>query len=323
MLSVIIPSRNVETWPFLQKTIDDLFAKAMGEIEVIVILDGFQPNPPIKSRSNLRLVYHKEAQGMRQGINLGASLAKGKHIMKCDDHCLFGTGFDIILAADCDMDNLVVPSRYSLNGEVWLAGEKDTKKLRKYGPIDYLYLCYPYFNDDQFGFGFHGKKWMGEHGYLGGYFDREKKLKHILIDDMLSFQGSCWFMPKALFEKIGGMQIEGYHQHQEAQEFGFKVWLSGGRCIVNKKTWYAHLHKGPTWGRGYKLLKHQQIQSNIYSAQVWMNNQWAGQTRPLKWLIEKDNWWPLEKWPEDWDNPERWKDYNYEIWHNSKELRDK
>ena len=132
MLSVIIPSRNVETWPFLQKTIDDLFAKAMGEIEVIVILDGFQPNPPIKSRSNLRLVYHKEAQGMRQGINLGASLAKGKHIMKCDDHCLFGTGFDIILAADVYMHAMATEN----SGRKPKSGTKSIE-WEKFTPVTY------------------------------------------------------------------------------------------------------------------------------------------------------------------------------------------
>lgn len=223
MLSVIIPSRNVPEWPFLQKTIDDLFQKALGEIEVIVILDGFVPNPPVKPQKNLKLIYHPVSQGMRQGINLGASIAKGKYIMKCDDHCMFGIGFDIILAADCDMDWLVVPSRWALNGDAWLADEPDVAKLRKYGPIEYLYLTYPYNLDDQFGFGFHGKKWSGEFGLTGRYFDREKKRAEILIDDMLSFQGSCWYMPKALFDKIGGMQIEGYYQHQEAQELGFKV----------------------------------------------------------------------------------------------------
>jgi len=322
MLSVIIPSRNVPEWPFLQLTIDNLFLNAMGDIEVIVILDGFQPNPPIRSHKNLTLIYHPTAQGMRNGINLGVSVAKGKYILKCDDHCIFGLGYDIILEADCEADWLAVPSRYSLNGETWLAGENDTKKLRKYGPIDYLYLTPPHVKDDQFGWGLRGKKWMGEHGFTGDYFHREKQLKEKKIDDVIAFQGSCWFMHKSHFDKIGGMQEEGYYQHQEAQELGFKTFLSGGRCIVNKKTNYSHLHKGPTWGRGYKLLKHQQIQSNIYSTQIWMNNQWPGQVKKLKSYIEHQSWWPLEGWPEDWDNPERWKDYDYSIWHNAKELKE-
>lgn len=312
MLSVIIPSRNVPEWPFLQKTVDDLFNNAQGEVEVIVILDGFRPNPPLKEHKNLTQIFNAEAKGMRQGINLGAEIAKGKYIMKCDDHCMFPLGYDVALAADCDENWLAVPRRYALKGPEWERG---------YGPIDYLYLTYPYNLDDQFGFGFHGKKWHGERGYTGGYYHLEGTRKHILIDDMLSFQGSCWFMHRDYFFKIGKMQEDGYYQHQEAQELGFKVWLSGGRCVINKKTWYAHLHKGNQHGRGYHLLKHQMIKSQIYSADMWLNNRWPKQTRTLKSLIESSWWWPLEAWPEDWENPEKWTGYDYSVWHNSQVLK--
>ena len=308
MLSVVIPSRNIPEWPYLQKTVDDLLNKSVEEIEVIVILDGFSPNPPLKVDRRVIVVPHAESQGMRQGINEGASLAKGRYIMKCDDHCMFAEGFDKALKDDCADNWLAVPRRYSLR-EPWERG---------YGPLDYLYLTYPYNLDDQFGFGFHGKKWRGEHGVTGGYYDREKKRKSILIDDIISFQGSCWFMPRDLFFRIGMMQIEGYYQHQEAQELCFKVWLSGGRCIVNKNTWYAHLHKS---SRGYHMLKHHQIKSNIYATDHWLNNRWPGQVHPVKWLIERDVWWPLECWPVDWDNPKRRENYDYDIWHNAKALR--
>lgn len=313
MLSVIIPSRNVPEWPFLQMTVADLFEKAAGEIEIIVILDGFWPNPPLIPANNLTIVHNSESKGMRNAINLGAKMAKGDFIMKCDDHCMFAEGYDLALAADCDKNWLAVPTRYSLDGANWKRG---------YGPLDYLYLTYPYNLDEQFGFGFHGKKWRGEHGFTGGYYDREKKCKNILIDDMLTFQGSCWFMPRELFFKIGCMQIEGYYEHQEAQELGFKVWLSGGRCVVNKKTWYAHLHKGTTYGRGYRLFKHQMIKSQIYSADMWLNNRWPGQTIKIKQLIENTGWWwPMEEWPLDWDNPARWSGYDYSIWHDGQKAK--
>lgn len=309
----MIPSRNQSNWPFTQKTVDDLFNKAQGEIEVIVVLDGYQLNPPLKDHKNLITVHNNISKGMRPAINAAASIAKGDFIMKCDDHCMFDEGFDVKLAADCDDDWLAVPRRYALNGNEWKLG---------YGPMDYLYLTYPYNMDDQFGFGFHGKKWRGEHGFTGGYYDMEKIRKKILIDDMLTFQGSCWFMPRKLFFKIGMMQTEGYIDHQEAQELGFKVWLSGGRCVVNKKTWYAHLHKGNQYGRGYHLLKHKMIKSQVYSADLWLNNKWSQQTTSLKSLIESKWWWPLEIWPEDWDNPERWHGYDYDIWNHSRRLKE-
>ena len=44
-LSIIIPSYYD---PLLQKTIDSLLENAEGEIEIIAILDGYQPIVPIK-----------------------------------------------------------------------------------------------------------------------------------------------------------------------------------------------------------------------------------------------------------------------------------
>ena len=139
---------------------------------------------------------------------------------------------------------------------------------------------------------------------MGDFWHREKERKDILIDDIIAFQGACWFMPKDLFFKIGGLENEQFNLHQEAQELCFKVWLSGGRVVVNKKTWYAHLHKG-AGGRGFHLLKQDKYDAEDYSVDFWMNNRWPGQTRDMKWLMDK--FLPLDGWPMDWENP-KWKE---------------
>ena len=43
-VSVIIPSRNER---FLTKTVIDLLAKAQGDIEIIAVLEGYWPDPPL------------------------------------------------------------------------------------------------------------------------------------------------------------------------------------------------------------------------------------------------------------------------------------
>ena len=53
-LSVIIPARNE---PFLNKTVDGLFENAEEEIEIIVMLDGYWPNPPLKKHNNLIIAF--------------------------------------------------------------------------------------------------------------------------------------------------------------------------------------------------------------------------------------------------------------------------
>jgi len=84
----------------------------------------------------------------------------------------------------------------------------------------------------------------------------------------------------------------------EFQEIGLKCWLSGGRVIRNKRTWYAHLHKGKKYGRGYHLGKSTLVQGATYTRK-WMTPglAWDKQTLPLSWLIER--FWPVPSWTQE------------------------
>jgi len=98
LLSVIIPSRNEQ---FLFQTTKDLLAKAKGQIEVIVVLEGYWPNPEeIVNDTRVHYIHHGVAKGLRGAINAGAAIAKGKYLMKTDGHCMFDKGFDVKLAND-------------------------------------------------------------------------------------------------------------------------------------------------------------------------------------------------------------------------------
>lgn len=57
-VSILIPSRNER---FLPQTVDDIFAKAAGDIEVVAVLDGYWPDPILKDRPNLILVHRGQA----------------------------------------------------------------------------------------------------------------------------------------------------------------------------------------------------------------------------------------------------------------------
>lgn len=293
-VSIIIPSRDCE---FASKTVEDLFEKAKGSIEVIIMLDGYWPDPPLKEHDNLVVVHKGMAMGMRDSINRGVSISRGKYIMKCDDHCMFGEGFDEILKKDCEENWVSIPSRYSLDPIKW---------ERTRGPIQYLYLTFPYDHHEKYGTGFHGSKWFGPKGLEGSYWHLENERKNIPIDDLMIFQGSCYFMHKKHWEFIEGLdELNHYIMYDEAIEIDFKTWLSGGRVIINKNTWYAHLHKGLTYKRDFHLSKRAKIMSEIYNTDYWMNNRWPKQTRPLKWLI--DHFSPLDGWPDDWEDP-KWKE---------------
>jgi hypothetical protein len=157
-------------------------------------------------------------------------------------------------------------------------------------PIDYEFLSYPYWKADHYGI--HGTRW-------GERTKQRLNKPEFEIDDNMSFQGSCWFTTREHFlQRIGGLQEEGYGTFiGEPQEIGMKTWLGGGRLVTNKKTWYAHLHKGKRFGRGYSVSRRGLREGNIYSVQYWMTNAWPERVHDIEWLVEK--FWPVPSWPED------------------------
>ena len=285
-LSVIIPSRNEL---FLPQTINDLLTKASGEIEVIAVLDGYWQHekwdPPfLPDHKNLTILHRGYSRGMRNGINSAAAIATGKYLMKVDGHCMFAEGYDEILKADCDDNWVVIPRRKRLDAENWCPRDDGRKD------IDYEFLSYPYWKPEEVGI--HGTVW-------GKRMEERFNKPEYDIDDNMSFQGSCWFTTlDHYWKRIGGLQEEGYGTFiGEPQEVGLKTQLGGGRLITNKKCWYAHLHKGRQYGRGYYMNKRETTAGNAYSVNYWMRNLWPDRVHDISWLIEQ--FWPVPTWPED------------------------
>ncbi len=290
-VSVIIPSRNEI---FLNKTIGGLLASAKGDIEIIAVLDGYWPSETKRSSwstpvtiEDPRVIYLHlgKVVGMRKAINAGVAISRGEFVMKCDAHCLFDEGFDVKLSSDCAENWVIIPRRYSLDAENWK--RDDNRPVR-----DYHYLCYPEPGKEH-DEGMHGVEWL-ERG-------SERLDPKYDIDDTMSFQGSCWFMHKTWFnEFLKGMDENEIYGGwaQEPTEIGNKTWLGGGEVKVNKKTWYAHLHKGKAYGRGFKWDEKQIIEGHNYAANYWMNNLWAERIHDIDWLVDKFK--PVPTWPDNW-----------------------
>ena len=274
-LTVIIPSRNEI---FLNKTIEDLLNKARGDVEIIAVLDGYWPDQ-LPEDQRVIYIHWGKVHGMRSGQDAAAAIASGDYLMKCDAHCMFKEGFDLELIKASRPDWVQIPRRYSLDAENW--------KKYKYAR-DYLYLTYPVNPDsgDWGGEGYHGREWRER--------DRDPERKKLDLDDTMSFQGSCWFMPLAYFHHLGLMDTENYGPFwQEAQDIGVKVWLDGGRIIRNKRTWYAHLHKGKQYGRGYYIKKRSFGKPVEYTKSLVRKNR-----KKLEPIFE--SYMPIPGWPDDW-----------------------
>ena len=276
-VSIIVPARNEI---FLRHTIDDLLSNATGDVELIVILDGYWPNPPLPDYDKMRIIHFGSPRGMRAGENAAAGIATGKYYLKCDAHCAFGKGYDEILQTDCADNWIVIPRRYSLNPDTWAPAEKEY--------IDSEHLFYPYAHPEDLGL--HARPWM----------QRGRERKDFLIDEDMSFQGSCWFMSAEHFHKrLGGLDESLYGWFwSEPQETGLKTQLGpwDGAIMRNKKTWYAHLHKGKRFGRMY----HQSDRNkpNDWTFDYWWNNRWEQRIHNIEWMIDK--FMPIPGWPENW-----------------------
>lgn len=289
LVSVIIPSR---TELYLQKTVDDLRAKAEGNIEIIVVLDGYWPSTPVTQAMNV-MVFHHGMQhsnfGFRPSINRGVAMANGEYIIKVDQHCIFDQGFDVKMKHACADNYVVIPSRYTLDGPEWRVTNLGSQ------PEEYRYLTYPFVTENSGYNSLSGLRWKA----------REILRKAIPVDDTMAFPGSCYMLKRSFWDKLGILDHTNYGNYMihEPEEISLKAWLSGGRVVVNKTTWYAHLHRHRPEGRRYGYSNRQERsnkadseKARLFNRSYWINTK--DYQHDLAWLIDK--FWPVPTWPENW-----------------------
>lgn len=276
-VSIIIPARNEQ---YLSRTVADVFEKAVGKIEVLVFLDGLTDFSLPADRDFLTFIKNEESQGLKTALNTLAERATGKYLLKLDGHCIIGEGFDEILKADCERDWLAVPSKYFYYPE--------TGKKAK-GPVDYLYMQFPFIDRE-------GRKNECGHGLTPRIWEKHDKK---LVDDLMTITGCCWFVHRDRFLELGGMDLkDSTTLSPESEELPLKYWLSGGRVVRNKNTWFAH-HWRRGGERGYNIKKVDQHRpAEVYLTGYFMNNRWPKQVRDFKWLIDK---FQPPGWPDNWE----------------------
>jgi len=285
-VSILIPSRNE---PFLYKTVQDIVTKATGDIEIIVAFDG-EPYTPLPNYENL-IRLELQQMGTKPILNIAAKKASGKYLLKTDAHCMFAEGFDETLQADMEDNWVVMPRFYVLNAEKW-----EWQDARFY---DYFKLPCPLTDPRMFRF------------QAGGHWpERTRERLSIPIDENMKLHGSSFFMSKDFYiHCLGGLNSMGAGTWSgEDIEISLKTWLGpwDGKVMVNKNTWYAHMHKGREHPRGWNVSYSDINSSYLWTAHYWMANEWAERKHDIEWLIDRFS--PVPTWPENWkDLYEEWK----------------
>jgi glycosyltransferase involved in cell wall biosynthesis len=287
-LSIIIPSRN-EEW--LKLTVEDILRNKRAETEIIVGLDGEWQDIP-EFNENVTILQYNESIGQRAISNQCTKLAKGKYIMKVDAHCSFDEGFDVkMLEAFKETgDNVVmVPVMKNLHVYDWkcykcgkreyqdrpnicpIDGEKMRKKIlweprRGTHSTSYCFDPEPHFQY----FSGHVPKQIGD------------------IVETMSLQGSCFMCSREKYFELNICDEAFGSWGSQGIEVACKFWLSGGRVLVNKRTWYAHCFRTkPDFSFPYQLSSRQVQNAKKLAKELFFNNKWPKAIHPLSWLVEK------------------------------------
>jgi hypothetical protein len=129
--------------------------------------------------------------------------------------------------------------------------------------------------------------------YWGEY---KNKQKGDLVETM-SLLGACWMLTREKYWELDISEETFGSWGQQGTEVACKTWLSGGKLLVNKKTWFAHMFRtqGKDFGFPYEQSNKQIQHARDYSKELFLKNKWPKAKYPLSWLIGKFN-------PPDWES---------------------
>lgn len=298
-LSVVIPARNEE---FLRETVADLIKNKRGNTEIIVGLDGAWANPPLTQHPDVHIIYYPGSIGQRAMTNQCVRLAQGKYIMKVDAHCSFDEGFDtkMLEAFKETGDNVaMVPVMRNLHVYDWkcykcgmrtyqdkgdicpVDGNKMRKKMlwqprRGTWSTSYCFDPEPHFQ------------------YFSAY--KEKQIGDIV--ETMSLQGSCFMVSREKYWELNLCDEEFGSWGSQGLEISMKFWLTGGRVLVNRRSWYAHCFRTKAvFGFPYQLSGRQVEHAKSLARDMLYNNTIPGQIYPSAWLINRFK--PVPGWHDD------------------------
>ena len=298
---------------FLAKTVENLLENTNEGTEIIAVLDGQWATPELKQHPRLKVLYYPENTGQRAATNRAVRLSKAKYIMKLDAHVAVDKDFDKKMMAEMKDDWTLIPTMYNLHafdwicdkcGRNWYQGPTPTHCKEDYkGKIDSK--C-------------DGKKFHREihwHPRKGGpksiyyrfdntlhfqdyrEFKNRKEAKGDIAPTM-SIQGSCFMLTRDKFWELNICDEKHTSWGQQGTEVACATWLSGGKVMVNKKTWYAHMFRtqGQDFGFPYPNPGSQVKKAREYSRYLWFGSNHKKQIYSLKWLLKK--FWPVPGWTE-------------------------
>ena len=312
-LSIVIPARNEE---FLGLTVQDLLENIEGNTEILIGLDGYdKPVPDIPQDPRVKVVKADVSIGQRAMTNRLVAMSTAKYIVKVDAHCTFGKGFDRILMEDMQEDWTLVPTMRNLHafdwvckkcGNYWYQGPTPTHCMKDYK--------HPVLNEACDSTEFERKiVWEPRRGTRNNFYrfdkdlhfqywrDFEKRLDPTWeLAETMSIQGSFFMITRKKYLELNICDEAHGSWGQQGVEVACKTWLSGGKVMTSKKTWYSHLFRTQGGDFGFPYENNTVTQARKFSQDLWnspfeqLKVKFPQAIHDLKWLLDKFS--PVPDW---------------------------
>ena len=298
-ISILIPARNEE---MLSRTIEDILNNIEADTEVIAVLDGVWANPPIPQHPRVNVIYLPESIGQRAATNLACKLSKAKYVMKVDAHTAYDKGFDRKLIADMKDDWTVVPTMRNLHAFDWICEcgfrhyqDKGSTCPKCNAKMNKEMVWQPRSGTRNYSYCFDPEP----HFQYFRAFSERPEGKGDLTETM-SLQGSAFMLTRQKYWELNICDENFGSWGSQGIEVAVKTWLSGGKVMVNHKTWYAHMFRTKAvngFGFPYQLSGRQVDNAKKMARDLFFNNKWDKAIHPLSWLIER--FMPVPGWTKE------------------------
>jgi hypothetical protein len=225
-----------------------------------------------------------------------ARLSKAKYLMKVDAHCAFDEGFDTKLMADMHDDWTVAPTMKNLHAFDWVCKNGHRRYQGPSGPCtecgepttrDILWRAKPSPNSTSYRF---------DRTLKFQYFGEYKAKQQGDLVESMSLQGSCFMLTRDKYWELNICDEAAGSWGHQGSEVALKTWLSGGRVIINTKTWYGHMFRtqGGDFGFPWPAREGEIEKARQHFRDIFLNDNWPLAKHKLSWLVDKFG--PVPDW---------------------------
>jgi hypothetical protein len=300
---------------FLKETVEDILKNIEANTDIIVVLDGEPAIKPLEPNDRITVLELPSSVGQREALDMACRLSDAKYVMKIDAHCSFDKGFDrkMLDAFEIVGDNVtMVPTMRNLHVFDWVCYHNYCGWKSYQGPTPTV--CPNCGRSDKLR---RRMVWVGKerpqsnsfcfdsepHFQYFNEYTKRSGYKEIVnktgVTETMSLQGSCFMCTR---EKYWELDLGGAHfgnWGNQGLQVACATWLSGGKVLVNHKTWYSHMFRtqGGDFGFPYPLSGRETKETKNKVKEYFWNMRHPKQIYPVSWLVEK--FYPVPGWSDE------------------------